>query len=148
MRRFAYVVAAVVLAALMSSSSAYAFRGVEWCAEDPVFHLLGSRVEIATFVHSPISTVTNISYAVVVPSNAGQVKVTHPGGHKIPTTVNISYSGAEYTSGSFTMSVSVTVTGPDERETLTQVGGKGVASATYHGTTNTTQSFTIAVTTK
>jgi hypothetical protein len=149
MKRLASVVATIVLAAILSGSNAYAFRGVEWCAEDPVFHVLGTTVAVTTYVHAPADAVTSITYIVEVPSNAGDVRVNYPGGRKIPTTVDISYSGAAYTSGAFAMNVSVTVTGPDGRETRTQVSGKGVADATYTGTTNTTQPLpTITVTTK
>jgi hypothetical protein len=148
MRRLAYVVAATVMTVILSGSSAYAFREVHWCAEDPVIHLLGTKVEIVTLIHSPASAVSNVTYTVQVPANAGDVKVTYPGGRKIPTTVNIGYTGSEYASGSFTMNVSVTVTGPEGRETITQVSGKGVESATYWGTTNTPRSFAVNVTTK
>jgi hypothetical protein len=148
MRRVAYMVAGLVMAMAVAQGPAAARFGNEWCAEDPVFQLLGRRVELTTFVHSPAAAVSNITYNVEVPSNAGTVRVTYPGGRRIPTTVSVSYTGAEYSGDSFSVQVSVTVTGPVDRETVIYVSGKGVTSATHTGWTNTDQTFEIDVTTR
>jgi hypothetical protein len=142
------MVAALVMTSVLTGTTAHAWRDNQWCAEDPVFQLLGARVSVTTYVHSPASTVSGIAYEVEVPSNAGTVRVTYPGGRRIPTTVNVSYTGAVAGDDSFSMKVSVTVTGPSGRETLVYVSGRSATSATYAGWTNTEQSFGIDVATR
>lgn len=149
MRRLLYMVAAMAMVMALTGTSASAWRADrEWCEEDPVLHLLGTKVEITTFVNSPASSVTSIAYDITVPSNAGKVTLSYPGGRKVPATVNVTSSGDAYEGSSFTMHVTVTAAGLTDRTVQVAVSGRGVAAATYTGLTNTALSFDIDVTPK
>jgi hypothetical protein len=148
MRRLLYMVAAAAMVMALTGTSASAWRDVQWCADDPAFHLLGRKIEVVTRINSPAWSVANVTYDVVVPSNAGKVNVTYPGGKKVPTTVNVMHTGAAYDGSSFTVRVTVTAGGLTDRTIEVSVSGRGVTSATYTGLTNTALAFDIDATTR
>ena len=150
MRRLAYLFAAVVMAAILAGSSADAQRDVEWCAEDPVFTVLGAEFRITTFVNSPASAVTRIVYDVEVPKNAGAVGVKIPATEALAavTTVRVHKTGPSYDAGdgSFRVRVSVTVSGPDHAKVVAQLDGASVKAKEFNGHTQRALNFHFDVT--
>lgn len=140
MRRLGVTLATFVAVAMLLGGSALA--GVEWCAEDPAITVLGASFNLTTSIHAPAASVDGIAYVIDVPSNAGKVKISYPGGRPIPTTVTITYGQPAYEgSGDFHVAVSVTVAGPAATEVLVQLAGPSVQADTYSGTTGRAVSF-------
>lgn len=140
MRRLGAAVATFLAVAMLLGGSALA--GVEWCAEDPAISVLGASFNLTTSINAAASSVDGITYVIDVPSNAGKVKVSYPGGRPIPTNVVITYGQRAYDGeGSFRVAVSVTVAGPAEAAVIIQLAGPSVEASTYTGTTGHTVGF-------
>lgn len=145
MKRLGAAFATFLAVAMLLQGSAYA--GLEWCAEDPVLTVLGSQFSITTYVHTSASSVSGIAYVVDVPSNAGRVKVSYPGGKPIPTTVRITYNQPEFEEGStFHVVTTVSVTAPSGTDVRVELGGTTVAPLTFTGTSGQALTFGIDVT--
>jgi hypothetical protein len=138
------------MASALTQSSADAHRDIEWCAEDPVFTVLGATFRITTSVNSPASAVTRIVYVVEVPQNAGHVTVIIPPGEVLAsvTEVQIKKTGEAYEAGqdSFEVRVSITVSGPDQAKVLAQLDGPSVEFDTFKGKTGKPLTFKFDVT--
>lgn len=148
MRRLGVALATFLVAALLLQGNASASRDIEWCAEDPVFTVLDGTFSVTTSVHAPAANISGIAYVVEVPENAERVKVRYPGGRRVPTTVQISYTGPAAGDDAFAVSVHVTVTSSRDTETRIELAGRSVTAQTFTGTTNTTTSFGFTVTPK
>ena len=135
MRRLGHVTLAVLLMTALMGGAASA--DIEWCAEDPVVDVLGSQFRLTTLVHSPAADVRGIAYVLDVPSNAGQVGISYPGGSPIPTTVEVRYTGEAAEPGEdFGVRVSVTVSYAGRTEVLVRLDGRSVETATFAGRAN------------
>lgn len=132
MRGLAYRLAGLLIVTALMGGSASA--GVEWCAEDPVFQVLGANFRVTTSVSAPASSVSSIVYDVTLPSDAaGSAAVHYPKGRRLPTTVNVTYTGA---SGStFQVSMQVTVISSQPADVLVSLTGPSVTAQQVSGTT-------------
>ncbi len=137
MRRAIAALTALLAVAMLLGGSALA--GIEWCAEDPAVRVLGSTFDLTTSVQTSAASVDGITYVLDVPSNAGKVQVSYPGGRSIPTTVQVTYGQPAYSgTGPFHVVASITVTGPDDTAVVTRLGGSSVTSQTVSGETGQT----------
>ncbi len=137
MRRLGVVAVMVLMASLLSASPALA-RDIEWCAEDPVFHVLGANFRVTTSIHLPASSVTAIVYDVTLPSDAEDAtRYTLTG--RLPTTVNLHYDGAPSSDGTFAVAVNVTVS--PSADTVLTASGHGVTVTSAPGNSLT---FTVS----
>ncbi len=150
MRRRAYAVAALVMAAALTQTTAYAARDIEWCAEDPVFSVLGSNFRVTTTVGAAASEVDGITYEVTVPSDATGAATAHfPQGHRIPTSVVFLYQGAAAgDSSSFSVTVTITVSGPSGASVNADLSGPSVTRASWSGSAGAAFSHTFDVSAK
>ncbi len=140
MRRLGATLTTFLAVAMLLGGSALA--GVEWCAEDPAITVLGASFNLTTSIHATASSVDGITYVIDVPSNAGKVKVSYPGGRPIPTNVVITYGQRAYDGeGDFHVAVSVRVAGPAGAEVLVRLAGPSVEADTYTGITGHAVSF-------
>ncbi|HEX9436813.1 MAG TPA: hypothetical protein VGA16_06610 [Candidatus Limnocylindria bacterium] len=137
MRRLGYVMTTLLLATALTGATAAA-RDIEWCAEDPVFSVLGSQFRITTSVATSASNVGALTYVVTLPSNAeGDASVQFPRSTRLPTSVELRYSGAPYSgTGTFTVSASATVSASTDADVTVDVDGASVTAATFSGRTN------------
>lgn len=140
MRRLGATLATVLAVAMLLGGSALA--GVEWCAEDPAVTVLGASFNLTTSINAAASSVDGITYVIDVPSNAGKVQISYPGGRPIPTNVVVTYGQRAYDgSGDFRVAVSVTVTGPSGAAVIVQLAGASVEADSHSGTTGNAVSF-------
>ncbi|MBI2324897.1 MAG: hypothetical protein HYY42_00675 [Chloroflexi bacterium] len=136
MRRLGYLLATLLAVTALTAGTASA--DIEWCAEDPVFHVLGSQFRLRTNVATSASDVTGIAYVVTLPSNAeGSASVQFPRSKRLPTTVELLYTGPAYSGdGTFAVSASVTASAGSGADVRVDLKGPSVTSASFSGTTN------------
>lgn len=136
MRRLGYLLASVLMVTALTGGIASA--DIEWCAEDPVFHVLGSQFRLTTNVASEAAAVSGIAYVVTLPSNAaGDASVRFPPSKRLPTTVELRYTGPAYSgSGTFAVSASVTAFTSTDTDVRVDLAGPSVSSASFSGRTN------------
>lgn len=137
MRKLVNVFATLVLATAFSGGTASA-KDIEWCAEDPVFLVLGSQFRLTTNVAASVSDVSGIAYVVTLPSNAqGSASVQFPRSDRLPATVELRYTGAAYSGGgTFDVSASVTASAASSADVRVDLAGASVTSASFSGRTN------------
>lgn len=135
MKRLGYLLATLLISTALTAGTASA--DIEWCAEDPVFLVLGSQFRLTTNVATSASSVTGIAYVVTLPSNAeDSAAVRFPQSARLPTTVELRFSGPAYDGGgSFAVSARVTASGSDA-DVRVDLAGPSVTSASFAGTTN------------
>jgi hypothetical protein len=144
MRRLGIFLATVLAAAVLTGGTAGA--GLEWCDEDPVINIRGTVFRLTTSIQANAADVSGITYDVVLPSDAqGITTVAYPQGKRLPTTVNVSYTGAP-SADSYAVSVSVTVSGPAGAEVRLTWEGPSVTGGVSTGSTGSavTADFTAA----
>lgn len=144
MRRLGLVFATLLMTTTLMGGSASADD--EWCAEDPVFNIRGTVFRLTTSIRANASTVTGITYDVILPADAeGVTTVAYPQGKRLPTTVNVTYTGGS-PAGSYAVSASVTVSGAAGTEVRLDVSGPSVAGLSKTGSTDSpvTATFTAA----
>lgn len=143
MRRLGVVVASLMLATTLAQGSPAQARDTEWCAEDPVFQVLGAHFRLTTEISASASSVGSVAYVVDLPANAQGASAVHfPQGRRLATSASLTYNGAAYDgSGGFAVSGTVTVTGPDGVAVSVTLAGPSVATATYAGSTNSAIAF-------
>lgn len=135
MRRLGYVLASLVMA--MSLTGTTAMADIEWCAEDPVVNIRGTVFRLTTNIQASASSVSGLTYEIVLPSDAqGITTVAYPQGKRLPTTVNVSYTGPASSEGAYSVSASVTVDGPAGTAVRLDVSGPTVQSTFWEGFTN------------
>jgi hypothetical protein len=144
MRRLGSVLATLLVTTALMGGTVGA--GVEWCDEDPVFNIRGTVFRVTTSIQASASDISGLTYDVVLPSDAADVTtVAYPQGKRLPTTVNVSYTGAP-SNGSYAVSVSVTVSGPAGAAVRLAWAGPSVTEGTSDGSTGSavTANFTAA----
>ena len=140
MRRARYTFTALVVALLLTGTTAQAARDMEWCAEDPVFKVFGSHFRLTTTIAAAASAVDGVEYVVTLPSNAeGSATVRFPRGARIGTTVTFRYTGPAYGgTGTFGVDASVLASASVDAAVRVELSGPSVAAATFTGSTNRT----------
>lgn len=135
MRKVGYLLASLLVATALMGGTASA--DIEWCAEDPVFLVLGSQFRLTTNVALASSDVSEIVYVVTLPSDAeGSAAVHFPNSKRLPTTVWLRYTGPASSDGSFGVSVSVTVTAEASAAVRVDLEGPSVTATSFDGRTN------------
>lgn len=133
MRKFSVFLASLVMTSLLVAGTAAG--GHEWCAEDPVFQVLGANFRITTSVNAPASAISRITYDVTLPSDAEGATAFHfPQGRFLPTTVNVTYAGNS--GASFPVTVRVTVTSSTAAAVVVDLTGPDVTAARETGDTS------------
>lgn len=139
-RRIGAAAAAFLATAALLGGIARA--GVEWCAEDPVFTILGAQLSVTTTVGAPASSVSGIAYVLEVPANAGTVTVEYPGGTPIATTVQIRYTEPVYRrGGSFPVRLTTTVASARATWVRVNATADGADATTVRGATTRPLTF-------
>lgn len=138
MRRLGYLLAGLVMATSLMGTVAAA--GVEWCAEDPIIDVLGTRFDLTTEIGTAASSVSRISYVIVLPSNAGPHRVSFPPGDVLAaiTDVTVLKTGEPLERGEreFHVRATVTVTAPDGTQVILTSGGRSAERAAANGWAN------------
>jgi hypothetical protein len=145
----------VVLAALLAitflfQGTASAFqRESEWCAEDPIFNVLGSHFRITTTIGAPVSAVKSVFYTVIVPQDAVGSATAHvTNGQRIPTSVQLSYTGPAANGGNFDVTVQITVDAPSATNVRADLSGPSVTADSRQTQTPSTLGWTFSVAAK
>lgn len=109
---------------------ARAMAGPEWCEEDPIFLVNGALIDVTTgFPSDYVSSIENITFELLVPSNATASVVSIPG--NVPITALVTPSLPEYNGiGQVPVVVKVTVTSPETFQTSTRITGTYFESVT------------------
>lgn len=138
MRRLGYVLASLVMA--MSLTGTTALADIEWCAEDPIIDVLGTRFDLTTQIGTSAASVSKISYVVELPSNAGPVRVSFPPGDALAaiTDVQIVKTGEPVEPGDdeFEVRATVTVTAPGGTPVILTSGGRSAERLEADGKAN------------
>lgn len=132
MRQLGYLLATVLMVTALTGGTVAA-RDIEWCAEDPVFKVLGSHFRVTTTIQAAASSVESISYVVSVPRDAGDTATAHyPQGRRLPTTVEINNDGVILGDPStFLVTVSILVSGPSGASVTAYLSGPDVAADSW-----------------
>ena len=144
MRRLGYLLATVVVATALMGATATAKYGNEWCDEDPVFNIRGTVFRLTASIRANASDVTGVTYDVTLPGDAeGVTTVAYPQGRRLPTTVNVTYSGPS-SETSYSVSALVTVSGPAGTAVRLHLSGPSVAAQSWTGSTESAVTATFS----
>ena len=145
MRRLVSFFASILLVAAFAGGTAAA-KDIEWCAEDPVFQVLGSNFRLTARVEAPRSQVRGISYDVTLPSDAlGDARAHYPARGPIQTNVGFNFTGAASGATSFVVSVELGVDAPPGTVVHLSLSGPSVDETTVSGTVGQMPTLTFHV---